>query len=269
MSAETGAAFAQPASAHGDAVALTERALGLASNPNLRDIGGHRTTDGQSVRMGVVYRSQALTLTAADLAVVNALGITGAYDLRTPAEIAATPSAVLAGATYLSLNVLGKDSPAIPSVASAAQARECMEDMGREYVISAPARAAFGTLLTDIADSPGAQLYHCSAGKDRTGWATAVILTLLGVPAETVMSDYLLSNTHYYDSPAVQAMLSALPADKSAIYGHMLDVKPAYLQAGLDQVATSYGSMYDYVHQGLGLSDATIATLRHRLLAGA
>ncbi len=254
---------------HGGALAVTNRDLGLTSNPNLRDIGGHRTADGQRVRIGVVYRSQALSLPAADLAVIDVLGIAGAYDLRTPAEIAATPGVVPAGATYLSLNVLGKDSPAMPSVASAAQAQECMEDMGREYVTSAPARAAFGTLLTGIADSSGAQLYHCSAGKDRTGWATAVILTLLGVPAETVMSDYLLSKTHYYDSPAVQAMLSTLPAAKSAIYGRMLDVEPAYLQAGLDQVAASYGSMYHYVHQGLGLSDATIAKLGHRMLTGA
>lgn len=253
----------------GASLTVTERGLGLASNPNLRDIGGYRTTDGQWVTMGVVYRSQALTLPAADLAVVDTLGITGAYDLRTPAEIAAAPDVVPAGATYLSLNVFGKDSPSGPSLASAAQAQQFMEDMGREYVISAPARAAFGTLLAGIAGSSGAQLYHCSAGKDRTGWATAVILTLLGVPAETVMSDYLLSNPCYYDSPTVQAMLSALPAAKSAIYGRMLDVEPAYLQAGLDQVAASYGSMYNYVHQGLGLSDATIAKLRHRLLTGA
>ena len=254
---------------HGGALAVTRRDLGLTSNPNLRDIGGYRTADGQWVLMGVVYRSQALSLSAADLAVVDALCIAGAYDLRTPAEIAATPGVVPAGAAYLSLNVLGKDSPSSPSVASAAQAQECMADMGREYVTSAPARAAFCTLLTGIADSSGAQLYHCSAGKDRTGWATAVILTLLGVPAETVMSDYLLSSTRYYDSPAVQAMLGTLPAAKSAIYGRMLDVEPAYLQAGLDQVAASYGSMYDYVHQGLGLSDATIAKLGHRLLTGA
>ena len=253
----------------GVAVAATRRDLGLASNPNLRDIGGYRTIDGQWVRRGVVYRSQALTLTAADLAVVDTLGISDAYDLRTPAEIAAAPDVVPAGAAYLNLNVLGKDSPAIPSIASAAQAQECMAEMVREYVTSAPARNAFGTLLTGIADSSGAQLYHCTAGKDRTGWATAVILTLLGVPASTVMTDYLLSNAYYYDSPAVQAQLSALPAAKSAIYGRLLAVEPAYLQAGLDQVSASYGSMVNYVHQGLGQGNATMAKLQHRLLTGA
>jgi protein-tyrosine phosphatase len=253
---------------HGGAQAVTERALGLASNPNLRDIGGYQAVGGQWVRMGVVYRSGALTLSAADLAVVNALGITAAYDLRTPTEIAAAPDVVPAGATYLNLNVLGKDSPASPSVTSATQAQEYMQEMGRQYVTSAAARIAFGTLLTGIADSSAAQLFHCTAGKDRTGWATAVILTLLGVPAKTVMSDYLLSNTYFYDSPAVKAMLSALPVAKSAIYGHILDVKPAYLQAGFDQVAASYGSLDNYVRQGLGLSNTTVTRLRHRLLTG-
>jgi protein-tyrosine phosphatase len=241
----------------------------LTSRPNLRDIGGHRTAHGQSVRMGVVYRSPALTLTAADLAVVDTLGISDAYDLRTPAEIAAAPDVLPAGAAYRHLNVLGKDSPAVPSIASTTQAQEYMAEMARNYVTSASARNAFGTLLAGIADSSGAQLYHCTAGKDRTGWATAVILTLLGVPASTVMSDYLLSNAYYYESPAVQVQLSALPAAKSAIYGRLLAVEPAYLQAGLDQVTASYGSMFDYVHQGLGQSNATVAKLRHRLLTGA
>jgi protein-tyrosine phosphatase len=252
----------------GGSLTVTERDLGLASDPNLRDIGGYRTTDGQWVQMGVVYRSQALSLTAADLAAVDTLGITDDYDLRTSAEIAAAPDVVPAGATYLNLNVLGTASVGSGSVTSAVQAQEYMEEMEQEFVTGTTERTAFGTLLTDIADSSGAQLYHCTAGKDRTGWATAVILTLLGVPAKTVMSDYLLSNTYYYDSPAVQAELSALPVAESALYEHLLDVEPAYLQAGLDQVDASYGSMYNYVHQGLGLSSETIAKLRHRLLVG-
>jgi protein-tyrosine phosphatase len=264
----TGAALAQPAPAH-DAQAAPRRDVGLAGYPNLRDIGGYRATDGQWVATGVVYRSPALSLTAADLAVTDTLGITDVYDLRTPAEMAATPDVLPAGAAYHHLNVLGQASPAAPSVTSAAQAQEYMAEMARQFVTAAAARTAFGTLLTGIADSSGAQLYHCTAGKDRTGWATAVILTLLGVPAGTVMSDYLLSSAYYYESQAVQTQLSALPAAKSAVYARILDVEPAYLQAGLDQVTASYGSMDDYVRQGLRLSGATIARLTRRLLAGA
>ncbi len=251
----------------GSPLVLSVRDLGLASDPNLRDIGGYRTVDGQWVRMGVVYRSQALSLSAADLATVDGLGITADYDLRTTAEIASAPDVVPAGATYTNLNVIGDStSTSISGVTSAASAEQYMQEGEREFVTGATAQAAFKSLLTGIADGDGAALYHCTAGKDRTGWATAVILTLLGVPQATVMQDYLLSNTYYFDSPAVQGMLAAMPAAEAAIYTPFMEVEPSYLQAGFDQVKTSYGSMYDYAVHGLGLSPQTIQKLRERLL---
>jgi protein-tyrosine phosphatase len=251
----------------GEPLVLTFRDLGLASDPNLRDVGGYRTTDGQWVRMGVVYRSQALSLSPADLAVVNSLGITADYDLRTTAEIAESPDVVPAGATYTNLNVMA-DISLEPTLTSAAAAESYMEQIEQQFVTNPTAEAGFGTLLTDIADSNGAVLYHCTAGKDRTGWATAVLLTLLGVPQATVTQDYLLSNTYYFDSPAVQAELKEMPAAEAAVYAPLLEVQASYLQAGFAQVKASYGSMSGYAVHGLGLSPQTIAKLRHKLLVG-
>ena len=253
----------------GASLVLTVRDLGLASDPNLRDIGGYRTADGQWVKMGVVYRSQALSLSSTDLATVDQLGITADYDLRTTAEIAASPDVVPAGATYTNLNVLGDTSvTSISGVTSAAAAEAYMQEGERDFVTDATATTAFGALLSGIADGKGAALYHCSAGKDRTGWATAVILTLLGVPESTVMQDYLLSNQYYFDSAAVQAMLNAMPAAEAAVYTPFMEVESSYLQAGFDQVKTSYGTMYDYAVKGLGLSPQTIQKLRAKLLVG-
>lgn len=251
----------------GEPLVLTVRDLGLASDPNLRDIGGYRTANGQWVRMGVIYRSQALALSPADLAVVDNLGITADYDLRTTEEIAASPDVVPAGATYTNLNVMA-DISLEPTLTSAAAAESYMEEIEQQFVTNPTAQTAFGTLLTDIADSNGAVLYHCTAGKDRTGWATAVLLTLLGVPRAAVVQDYLLSNSYYFDSPAVQAELKAMPAAESAVYAPLLEVQASYLQAGFAQVTASYGSMYGYAVHGLGLSPQTIARLRHKLLVG-
>jgi len=251
--------------AAGAPLVLTVRDLGLASDPNLRDVGGYRTTDGQWVRMGVVYRSQALSLSSADLAAVDTLGITTDYDLRTTAEIAQAPDVVPAGATYKNLNVMA-DISLTPTLTSPAAAEGYMQGIEQAFVTNPTARAAFGSLLTGIADSKGASLYHCTAGKDRTGWASAVLLTLLGVPQATVTQDYLLSNTYYFDSPAVQGELKQMPAAEAAIYAPMLEVQASYLQAGFAQVAASYGSMYDYAVHGLGLSPQTIARLRAKLL---
>jgi protein-tyrosine phosphatase len=251
----------------GEPLMLTARDFGLASDPNLRDIGGYRTSDGRWVRMGVVYRSQALSLSPADLATVDQLGITADYDLRTTEEIAAFPDVVPAGATYTNLNVMA-DIEIAPTLTSPASAEAYMQEIEQDFVTNPTAQAAFGMLLTDVANSNGAVLYHCTAGKDRTGWATAVLLTLLGVPRATVVQDYLLSNTYYFDSPAVQAELKAMPAAESPVYAPLLEVQASYLQAGFEQVAASYGSMYGYAVHGLGLSPQTIAKLRHKLLIG-
>ncbi|GAA5179454.1 tyrosine-protein phosphatase [Rugosimonospora acidiphila] len=253
----------------GAPLTIGQRSLGLASDPNLRDVGGYRTTSGQWVRDGVLYRSAALSLTPADLKVVNALGLREDADLRTPDEATATPDIVPARAHYDDFNVLGaQGTPAAP-ITSEADAQQLLIDGERQMVLSDSAQQAYHDLFTTLAHTPGASLYHCSAGKDRTGWATAVLLTLLGVPSDVVMHDYLLSNQYYFDSPSVQSTLAAMPPATAAIYKHVLDVEPAYLQAGLDQVKASYGSMTNYALRGLRLSPATLALLRAKLLTGA
>lgn len=251
----------------GEALVVTERELGLSSDLNFRDVGGYRTSDGQWVRMGVLYRAAALKLDPADAATVNTLGITSDFDLRTAAETVASPDVVPVGAKYLELSVFGASIPGV-SAGSAQQSEAQMETWERDFVTLPSAKTAYKTLFTDIADGTGAAVYHCSAGKDRTGWASAVLLTLLGVPKSTVMSDYLLSNKYYLDSPSVQAELTALGSAASTIEPY-LAVAPAYLQAGFSQVAKEYGSMESYALHGIGLSKTTIAKLKSRLLVGA
>jgi protein-tyrosine phosphatase len=253
----------------GKALTVATRSLGLASDPNLRDIGGYRTRTGRWVRSGVVYRSQALALTAADLAVVNTLRVTGDYDLRTTAEATKVPDVVPTGAIYVHLNVLGDSgSASIPSDITPEQAVAYMTQGEVSMVDSAAARAAYKSLFSNIATERGASLYHCTAGKDRAGWATAALLTLLGVPDDVVMNDYLLSNTYYLNSPAVQAQLAAMPDAMRAAYTPFMEVRAGYLQSGLNRVKQEYGSMTNYFTKGLGLDRSTVAALKAKLLVG-
>lgn len=255
---------------HGAPLVVASRYLGLSGVLNARDGGGYRTTDGQWVRSGLVYRTAALTSTPSDETLLSGLGITTDYDLRTPTEIATTPDTLPAGTRYDNLNVMGVSGASVPtSVTTAAQAEQYMEQTEVSFVDEASAKTAYKALLDGMASDQGASLYHCSAGKDRTGWASAVLLTLLGVGSRTVMDDYLLSNKYYYDSPQIQAELAAMPASESAVYGEFMKVEPAYLQAGLDKVHSEYGSMYAYVTRGLGVSPATVAKLRAKFLEGA
>ncbi|QAY71487.1 tyrosine-protein phosphatase [Xylanimonas protaetiae] len=253
----------------GKAVLTASRVLGLATATNARDIGGYRTQDGRWVKTGVVYRTNQLTLSAADAAFVGTLGITADYDLRTTGEVAAAPDVVPAGARYRQLDVIGGDvSGGIGAITTPEAAAEAMRQGEVAFVDSGSAKAAYRELFTSLARDKGASLYHCTAGKDRTGWATAVLLTVLGVDEQTVMDDYLLSNTYFLNTPAVQAQLDAMGPYRE-VYAPFMAVDSSYLQAGLDRVAQEYGSMEAYLTKGLGLSHGTIQQLRQRLLSPA
>jgi protein-tyrosine phosphatase len=253
----------------GAELVLGPRTLGLPSSPNLRDSGGYRTTRGQWVRMGALYRSGVLTLTADELATVTALGLRHDYDLRTPGENEVNPDVLPEGATRYSLNVSGGEKVEVPPLNTEADVVELMTRAPLAYMVMPSAVAAIGGLVKGLAENDGVSLFHCTAGKDRTGWAGAVLLGLLDVPDATVMADYLLSNTYYLDSPGMRAHLEGLPPDEAAAHRAMIGVRPPYLQTGLDAVQEQYGSMRGYAVEGLGVSPAAIDRLREKYLVGA
>ncbi len=244
----------------------------LTGIDNFRDIAGtttaYTTTNDGVMRAGQFYRSNAITPTASDLATLNSLGITAVYDLRTPSEIASTPDTLLTGASYTNIDIIGSTTSGsnITNInfTSAAQAITMMEDTNRAFVNDSGMRGQFSTLFNELAATDGAQLFHCTAGKDRTGWTTAVLLSIAGVDSTTIMSDYLATND--YTAARVAATLAYMPASMAAIYAPLLGVQASYLQAGLDEVTAEYGSMDNYLKQGLGLSQETIYVLRAKMV---
>jgi outer membrane autotransporter protein len=119
-------------------------------------------------------------------------------------------------------------------------------------------------LFNELAAVDGAALFHCTAGKDRTGWTAAVLQSIAGVDDATIMSNYLATND--YTAARMKATLAALPPSMAAVYAPLLGVEASYLQAGLDQVSAQYGSMDNYLKQGLGLSQETIYVLRGKMV---
>jgi protein tyrosine/serine phosphatase len=244
----------------------------LAGIDNFRDIAGtttaYATAHDGTMRAGVFYRSNALTPTAADLATLNGLGIKAIYDLRTPSEIAATPDTLISGATYQNIDIIGSTTSGSNitniSFSSAADAIAMMQETNRAFVSDAGMRSQFSVLFNELAAVDGAALFHCTAGKDRTGWTAAVLQSIAGVDSATIMSNYLATND--YTAARVAATLKALPPSMAAIYAPLLGVEASYLQAGLDQVTAQYGSMDNYLKQGLGLSQATIYVLRGKMV---
>jgi len=245
----------------------------LASVNNFRDVAGaaagYPTVDGKQMRRGAFYRANALTLSAADAATLDKLGIASVYDLRTPGEIARTVDILPAGATSQALDVLGINDFVAPTFDTAGAAVAFMEAQARDYVTGAAQRDGYGELLTRLANGAGAQLFHSNAGKDRTGWVAALLLSIANVPLDVIMQDYLLSNAYLAES--IQAQIATLRAQDSdavaTVESPLFNVEESYLQAGFDQVQTSYGTMASYLTQGLGMSQATIDTLHDRLVA--
>jgi protein tyrosine/serine phosphatase/uncharacterized protein YhjY with autotransporter beta-barrel domain len=244
----------------------------LKSIDNFRDVAGittaYSTAHDGTMRAGVFYRSNAITPSAADLATLNSLGIKAVYDLRTTSEIAGTPDTMLNGATYQNIDIIGATTSGsnITNISfnSAADAVAMMEQTNRAFVNDAGMRSQFGTLFNALASVDAAQLFHCTAGKDRTGWTAAVLQSIAGVDNATIMANYLATND--YTAARVAATLKAMPPSMAAVYGPLLGVQASYLQAGLDEVTAQYGTMDNYLKQGLGLSQETIYVLRGKLV---
>ena len=255
----------------------------LSSAPNFRDLAGISASNGGTglanptsnfgvMRTGVIYRSDELGyLSRADSSTITSLRIGRDIDLRTPSEISGTPDRVPQGVTYTNVNIYGTHSPVPdpPFTASPSEAIESMQAVYRAFIADYPVqRAAFRTVLLTLANDSFPDMYHCSGGKDRTGWTSAILESIAGVSSETIRNDYLATNS--YTAALINetrtAILAQNPGANPATIDALLGVQASYLQAALDQVIASYGSMYGYLTQGLGLTLADIYVLRAKMV---
>jgi protein-tyrosine phosphatase len=249
-----------------------EELVRLASADNFRDVTGpdsaYVAADGRPLRRGVAFRSNELLLTAADAESLARLGITAVYDLRSDHEVQMHPDVAVPGATWTQLEVKGIPMDAVTDLHDRATAHDVMLRVYRGFVDVEGAREAFATLFREIADGTGAALFHCTAGKDRTGWASALLLHLAGVDDETILEDYLLTNS--FSSATREKYLGLvrehLGADKVDVYERVMVADEAYLRAGYDAVAARYGDRLGYLRDGLGLDDGLLDRLRDRML---
>jgi protein-tyrosine phosphatase len=255
-----------------DEAPVARELVRLASADNFRDVAGtgagYPTADGRRVRRGVFYRSNELQLTDADAGFLAELGVARIHDLRGQLEIDAHPDAAVSGATWHHVEVAGIPMDMVSGLEDAAAAVRVMHEVYDAFVRSPQARAAYAELLTALAGEPVPQLFHCTAGKDRTGWAAALLLEIVGVDRDTIMADYLLTNEVSSATREKYLALIAehLGADKVEVYEPTMVVQESYLRAGYDAVAADYGSVDGYLHDGLMLTDQTIGELRSRLL---
>jgi protein-tyrosine phosphatase len=238
---------------------------------NFRDVAGpddgYPTTDGRRVRRGLFYRSGAFTPSTADLPALDRLGISVVYDLRTLSEAAVDPDRLPASAIRQQIDIapLVVAGPAPPSTAAALAYMATAE---RSMISDAASMAQFGALLTRLASTSGAQVFHGAAGKDRTGWAAALLLGIAGVPLDVIMQDYLLTNTvaAVQIVARIEAVGQQAGATAAANAAPLFEAEPAVLQAGFDQLQAQFGTLEAYVMQGLGVQQSAVDLLRTKLV---
>jgi protein-tyrosine phosphatase len=240
------------------------RHLSLAGASNFRDLGGYPGTGGRIVRWRQIFRSNHLGhLTEADIDALRPLGLKSAFDFRgTEERVAAT-----CGLAEIAVHSL----PIEPTVVAALRARlakglalssadalDVMRDSYRNYVrYNTPSfRALFAHLLEDRAPL----VIHCTAGKDRTGFACALILHALGVADEVIAEDYLLTNRFYRRDPGAS---SDLPDDVKQVLG---SVEGSFLAAAFEAISADYGDLESYFSEGLGLGAGERVALQARYL---
>ncbi|OLE29666.1 MAG: hypothetical protein AUG44_03300 [Actinobacteria bacterium 13_1_20CM_3_71_11] len=259
------------------------RSLGLSGAPNARDLGGLVTSDGRTVRPGLVFRAPALgRLTDEDVSSLDRLGLTDLLDLRHGSEIdTAPPDRLPAGPAVAHIPIFDPAHPVFTYVSAVLLGQEldryadlvvegtpgAMLAIYRWFVEAPAARTAFGTALRRIAAASGPLLYHCSAGKDRTGWLTAVLLGALGADRATIVDDYVLTNE--VAGPAMAHTMELLNARRGVpreLLWPVLAAEPAYLDEAFGAVEERYGGLDGYLRDGLGLDDDELAALRRRLL---
>jgi protein-tyrosine phosphatase len=247
---------------------LPERAGFLEGAPNFRDLGGYPSANGKQTVWRKIFRSQTLAhLTDSDTAKIKELGIRTVIDFRGDDEVQREPSRLPESVNIIRLPIdAGNLNDSIDimqllmtGALDSAQCVAFMQTANRRFVTTfIPQYKAFFEILLQPENYP--VVFHCTAGKDRTGFAAAMLLCALGVEWNTVMDDYLLTNQYLKPQSLMpQASEQALPAQMSG-------VQPSYLNAANDEITERYGSIDNYLRQALNVGDAEKDRMRKFLL---
>jgi protein-tyrosine phosphatase len=250
---------------------------------NVRDVGGYRSAYGREIIRGRLFRGDSLSqLTRPDHERLEQLGLRTVIDFRTPGEILLSgPDRLPHGVELAQLPVSGGDLGSIYELIASGdhdrqrrklgdgRAASFMVEMNRAFVADKRQREAFGAALRLMCAAEELPLlYHCTGGKDRSGWMTAIVLTALGVPRELVLRDYLLSNDFHrtgYTKLRLDLVKTGIVRDPDLLRP-ILELSPTYLGAAFEEADRRYSSFEEFLTRGLGVSDAMLAGLRRALL---
>jgi protein-tyrosine phosphatase len=253
----------------------------MESIHNFRDFGGYKTRNGLIVKKGLLYRSGSLTKASDnDLKKISALGIKTIIDLRTHQERHSNPEPIPGNSNVTSIHIpikvrMHNESGLIWQLLSLrfGKARkidyhEAMRDAYQEYVTDF--QPEFSKILKLTSESSNLPiLIHCTGGKDRTGFACSLIQQMLDIPIETVLQDYLQTNIFLHEvKDEFRKRLKrfswlGISIEKVA---PLFEARKEFLEAAYDKIIDDFGTINDYIREGLGFSDEERQRLKHLLI---
>lgn len=287
-------AFALPASAASaasdaasQAAAYNRHSIGLKGVKNARELGGYRTKDGRTVKFGKLLRTGKLVkATDADKQkLVNQYHLTKDIDFRSPVERLKDPDPSIDGVQMVQYSALGSGIPYVDLSTDASRkdleefaksaatldqdgtlVDQYYKNMYRQLYTTDDGLNAYRNFFRQLLEANGGTvLWHCSAGKDRAGNAAMLLLTVLGVDKETIIQDFLNTNYYYaddmkdaYDTVYKVTRNEKTAADIASNYG----VKRGWIETSYEVINEKYGSMENFIHTGLGLSEQDVAKLQ-------
>ncbi|KIO76925.1 hypothetical protein TH53_12505 [Pedobacter lusitanus] len=251
--------------AAGATVNDTTRLVPLQGAANFRDLGGYMTSEGTHVKWGKVYRSAEISkLTDADLKLLAQKHIKAVVDFRSDEEVAKAKDRLPANASYLQLPAGSESLAGIMAVLPKLSSGDSL--MISFYSQTAHLKDKYKPFFQELLKMPDsdALLFHCTAGKDRTGIGAALFLHVLGVPDETVLEDYLATNEYRKAENEKMVKMMMQMNIKEQVARDMAAVKPEYLIATVKAIYQQYGSLDQFVTEELGLKTEDIALLRKK-----
>ena len=249
------------------------RKLSMDGSYNTRELGGYKTTDGKSVKWGVLFRSDKLSdISLEDQKYLKNLGIQRIVDFRSKAEKTEDPDKIPEGVAYIEMpiEVDGAMRTKIEAILKGEinrNVKDFLIEANEEFIKNYS--HIYSKFLKDLAKEQKPTMFHCTAGKDRAGFAAAITLIAIGVSKEDAINDYMKTNE--YTAKRIDEMISkielmSLYQTDGELLRPLLGVEREYLEAAFKAAENEYGSIENYIRSGLNISEKEIQQLRSFLL---
>ena len=264
---------------NGARIRVAERVITMDSLTNFRDLGGYLTEDGKRTKWGKLLRSAAHdSITDADAALLQKMGLKTVIDYRTTPEVADHPNKEVAGVVYRRISPMENpnatntlDVTQSMQMKSAEDAIAMLTGINKMLAADAYCNSVYREVMNVVMDPAQVPfVQHCTSGKDRVGVGSATILMALGVPRETIMEDYLLSNENQISASKLGSGASSagmeITPEMMKMFAALTKVHKEYLEAFFATVDAKFGGTEGYLKQGLGLTDEDLARVKELYL---